>query len=93
MSIAAGNLVVRTKQGQVRGHVSDGVAAFKGIPYAAPPFGPNRFQSPQPPQSWEGVRGALEYGRVPPQPSYAAPFDQLLGNQGRPGEDCLNLNV
>ncbi len=93
MSIAARNLVVTTRQGQVRGDVSDSVAAFKGIPYAAPPFGPNRFQPPRPPQSWDGVRDALEYGPVPPQPPYAPPFDQLLGDQGRPGEDCLNLNV
>jgi len=93
MSIAAGNLVVTTRQGQVRGQVRDGVATFKGIPYAAPPFGRNRFLPPQAAPSWDGVRDALEYGRVPPQPPYASPFDQLLGDQGRPGEDCLNLNV
>ena len=93
MSIAAGNLVVTTRQGQVRGQLRDGVAAFKGIPYAAPPYGPNRFQPPRPPKSWDGVRDALEYGRVPPQPPYAPPFDRLLGDQGRQGEDCLNLNV
>jgi para-nitrobenzyl esterase len=93
MSIAAGNLVVTTRRGQVRGQVTEGVAAFKGIPYAAPPYGPNRFESPRPPQSWDGVRDALEYGPVPPQPPYAPPFDRLLGDQGRLGEDCLNLNV
>ncbi|HXN02013.1 MAG TPA: carboxylesterase family protein [Candidatus Dormibacteraeota bacterium] len=93
MSIAAGNVVVTTRHGQVRGQVTDGVAGFKGIPYAAPPFGPNRFQPPRPPQSWDGVRDALEYGRVPPQPPYAPPFDRLLGDQGSPGEDCLNLNL
>jgi para-nitrobenzyl esterase len=93
MSIAAGNVVVTTRQGEVRGQVADGVAAFKGIPYAAPPFGPNRFRPPRIVPSWDGVRDALEYGHIPPQPPYAPPFDQLLGDQGRPGEDCLNLNV
>jgi para-nitrobenzyl esterase len=93
MSIAAANLVVTTRHGRVRGRVADGVAAFKGIPYAGPPFGPNRFQPPRPPESWDGVRDALEYGRVAPQAPYAPPFDQLLGDQGRPGQDCLNLNV
>src|ERR1700737_1531265 len=93
MTIAASSLVVTTRQGKVRGQVSDGVAAFKGIPYAAPPFGPNRFRPPQPPESWDGVRDALEYGRVPPQPPYPPPFDRLLGDQRLTGEDCLNLNV
>ncbi|HEX9095822.1 MAG TPA: carboxylesterase/lipase family protein [Candidatus Dormibacteraeota bacterium] len=93
MSTAAGNLVVTTRHGQLRGQVTEGVAAFKGIPYAAPPFGPNRFQPPRPPQSWDGVRDALVYGAVPPQPPYPPPFDQLLGDQGLAGEDCLNLNV
>jgi len=39
------------------------------------------------------VRDAVEYGRVAPQPPYAPPFDRLLGDQGRQGEDCLNLNL
>ena len=66
MSIAAGNLVVTTRHGQVRGRVTDGVGAFKGIPYAAPPFGPNRFQPPQPPQAWDGVlaRVSAELARI-----------------------------
>ena len=93
MSIAADSVVVTTRQGQVRGQVSDGVVAFKGIPYAAPPFGANRFQPPRPREPWDGVRDASEYGRVPPQSPYSPPFDGLLGDQGVPGEDCLNLNV
>jgi para-nitrobenzyl esterase len=93
MSIAASSVVVTTGHCRLRGQVSDGVAAFKGIPYAAPPFGPNRFQPPRPPQPWEGVRDALEYGLVPPQSPYPPPFDRLMGDQGLAGEDCLNLNV
>src|ERR1700674_2284880 len=93
MSIAASSSVVTTRQGRLRGKVTDGVAAFKGIPYAAPPFGPNRFQPPRPPESWDGVRDALTYGQVPAQSPYPPPFDRLMGDQGRAGEDCLNLNV
>src|SRR5436305_15256494 len=93
MSIAASKVVVTTRQGQVRGQLRGGVAAFKGSPYAAPPFGPNRFEPPRPPESWDGVRDALEVGRIAPQAPYAPPFDALLGDQGIVGEDCLNLNV
>ena len=31
--------VVETRRGKLRGHLSDGVTAFKGVRYAAPPFG------------------------------------------------------
>ncbi|TMF61568.1 MAG: carboxylesterase family protein, partial [Chloroflexi bacterium] len=93
MSTAASTVVVTTRHGRLRGQVRDGVAAFKGIPYAAPPFGPNRFQPPRPPESWDRVRDALEVGRIAPQAPYAPPFDALLGDQGTVGEDCLNLNV
>ncbi|CAH1407387.1 unnamed protein product [Nezara viridula] len=33
------------------------IAAFLGVPYAAPPV---RFQSPSPPRKWEGIRNATE---------------------------------
>ena len=70
--------IVVTREGAVRGVVTDGVFAFKGIPYAAPPFGANRFRPPQPPAAWDGVRDALEYGPTAPKPPYPAPFDMIL---------------
>lgn len=86
-------IIVQTKQGAVRGASTNGVAVFKGIPYAAPPFGPNRFQPPQPHVAWEGVRDALEYGPTVPKPPYFPPFDALFSDPVIPGEDCLNLNI
>jgi para-nitrobenzyl esterase len=70
-----------------------GVAVFKGIPYAAAPFGPNRFRPPQSAAPWEGVRDALAYGPTAPKPGYPPPFDALLAEPAIPGEDCLNLNI
>ena len=39
------NAVVATRYGAVRGSVTDGIHTFKGIPYAAPPFGAFRSAS------------------------------------------------
>jgi para-nitrobenzyl esterase len=84
---------VRTSAGDVRGTVRDGVHAFLGIPYAAPPFGPRRFAAPQPAQPWDGVRDCTEFGPTVPKPPYTPPYDLLLPEPVIPGEDCLNLNV
>src|SRR6266571_5167935 len=83
------NTVVKTRYGEVRGSVADGVHTFKGIPYAAPPFGAYRLRPPQPVAPWSGVRDALSYGRKPPQP----PHPPWVPELAIPGEDCLNLNI
>jgi para-nitrobenzyl esterase len=85
--------VVSTRYGEVRGNIADGVNTFKGIPYAAPPFGGNRMRPPQPVAPWNGVRNALTYGPKAPQPPYPPPIDVLLPELAISGEDCLNLNV
>jgi para-nitrobenzyl esterase len=87
------NAVVKSQHGEVRGSSADGVHTFKGMPYAAPPFGPNRLQPPQPVEAWSGVRDALTYGPKPPQLPYPPPWDVLLPERGPLGEDCLNLNI
>jgi len=87
------NAVVKTRYGEVRGSVADGVNTFKGIPYAAPPFGTNRLRPPQPVAPWSGVRDALTYGPKSPQPIYPPPVDILLPEFAVSGEDCLNLNI
>jgi carboxylesterase type B len=87
------NAVVKIQHGEVRGSVADGVNAFKGIPYAAPPFGANRLRPPQPVAPWSGVRDALTYGPKSPQPPYPPPVLMLLPELTIPGEDCLTLNI
>jgi para-nitrobenzyl esterase len=85
--------VVETDRGRVRGVVSGGVAAFKGIPYAAAPVGDLRFAAPAPAPAWEGVRDATHYGPTAPKPPYRTPLDKLLPDPSIPGDDFLNLNV
>lgn len=86
--------LVSIRQGRLRGAVVDGVHVFKGIPYAAPPFGANHLRAPQAPEPWTGVRDALFDGPKPPQPPFPgtenapAPWDR-----SPVGEDCLNLNI
>src|SRR6266516_4440929 len=87
------NTDVRTQQGIVRGRIAEGVATFKGVPYAAPPFGANRFQPPRSAERWDGVREAFSYGPTVPKPPYFPPFDVLIPEPALPGEDCLNLNI
>lgn len=85
--------VVRTPHGDVRGRYEHGIAVFRGIPYAAPPFGPLRFRPPVPPEPWDGVRDAGAFGPTPPKPPYSEAFARLLADPVVPGDDCLNLNV
>ncbi len=75
-------LVVATQDGLLRGKHAEGVGQFLGIPYAAPPVGPLRWQAPQPARPWAGVRDATAYGNRCPQ----------LASQDGPrqeNEDCL----
>ncbi|GGQ76974.1 carboxylesterase/lipase family protein [Streptomyces pilosus] len=85
--------VIRTPYGAVRGRWERDAAVFRGIPYAAPPFGPRRFRPPVPPEPWDGVRDAGAFGPTAPKPPYSEAFAQYLSDPEIPGDDCLNLNV
>ncbi|EGX54497.1 carboxylesterase, partial [Streptomyces zinciresistens K42] len=93
MTAVPADPVVSTPHGAVRGRHEDGVAVFRGIPYAAPPFGPRRFRPPEPPEPWDGVRDAGAFGPTAPKPPYSDAFAQYLSDPDVPGDDCLNLNV
>ncbi|WP_369274159.1 carboxylesterase/lipase family protein [Streptomyces sp. R11] len=93
MTAVRADPVVSTPYGAVRGRYEEGVAVFRGIPYAAPPFGPHRFRPPVPPEPWDGVREAADFGPTPPKPPYSEAFAQYLSDPVVPGDDCLNLNV
>ncbi|MQY14785.1 Carboxylesterase [Streptomyces sp. RB5] len=84
---------VTVRQGRLRGRITDGVAAFRGIPYAPAPVGDALYRPPGAPPAWDGVRDAAEFGPTAPKPPYRPPFDALLGDPDIPGDEFLNLNV
>lgn len=86
--------VVMTKAGAVRGVLHNGVASFKGIPFAAPPVGPARLRPPQPRAPWDGTLDASAFGPKPPQAAYPPMVADLIPPEETPaGDDCLTLNI
>ncbi|WP_429460659.1 carboxylesterase/lipase family protein [Microbacterium sp. ZKA21] len=84
---------VTISTGILKGEADAGIRRFLGIPYAAPPFGANRFHEPQPPAAWEGVRDATAFGPTAPQLPYPGAIGELLGSVRIPGDDILTANV
>lgn len=97
--------VVKTRQGMLRGKVDEGLRVFKGIPYAAPPVGAQRWQPPRKPPAWKGVLDATQF-RAPCATVDGAKMadgrwikragaDFFIGVPVAPGasEDCLHLNI
>jgi len=86
-NVDASTLVVKTKQGLVKGVIAGNVCVWKGIPYAKAPVGALRFRDPQTPDSWTGVRDASAFGPVCLQ------MKRVLVDNEIQSEDCLFLNV
>ena len=96
--------VVKTTGGALQGVVADGVAAFKGIPYGAPPIGERRFLPPQRAAAWQNVLVAADYG-APAMQLYDRPHTgtplgfqlatvfTMRSDEKIDNEDCLFLNV
>ena len=77
---------VMTDKGAVQGALlSGGVAAFLGIPYAAPPVGALRFRPPAEALPWTGLLQATAFGPVCPRLNN---LGVVIGS-----EDCLTLDV
>lgn len=86
------NEPIRITGGVMSGVLSEGVRSFKGIPYAAPPVGPLRWQPPQAVVPWTDVRDGSAYGAECPQTPYPETSVYLRPAQPQ-AEDCLFLNV
>lgn len=83
--------VVRTTDGSVQGiTLSNGVRAFRGIPFAAPPVRELRWRPPQPAAKWQGVRAADRFAN---QCMQARVFADMMFRNSGVSEDCLYLNV
>jgi para-nitrobenzyl esterase len=76
--------------GKVQGVVANGIASFKGVPFAAPPVGANRWRSPQPVVGWEGVKTA---NALAPGCMQNTALAAQLGAPTAMSEDCLYLNI
>ena len=92
------NPVLTIEGGQIQGvELSSDVTVYRGIPYAAPPTGENRFRDPQPVIPWEGVRQMDTFGAIAPQAAYLPGtfYGDEFYWEGIPdaSEDCLFLNV
>lgn len=86
-------LQIRTRYGVVEGTESNGIGVWKGIPYGKPPIGPLRFQAPQPPEVWEGIRTATSFGPCSMQPGGGAEGLFGMAEAAVFSEDCLYLNI
>ena len=84
--------MVETAQGRVEGTTQNGIHSFMGLPFARPPLGRLRFQPPQPPEPWSGVRSATRNGPAPIQAAVPL-FRFLNAGAARQSEDCLYLNI
>lgn len=81
--------LVQTTGGELRGFEADTQTwQFLGIPYAQPPLGDLRWQAPQTPDAWDGVRDAIAWSDQAAQ----NPGLERFGEGGM-SEDSLYLNV
>lgn len=87
-ALFAADTEVRTIYGPITGVEKDGVRAYLGIPYAAPPVGALRWKAPEKPAPWSAARACTEFGPACPQ---------NVGGYGKiePQDEagCLTMNV
>jgi para-nitrobenzyl esterase len=83
--------IVATESGSVQGVAEDGVAAFRGIPYAASPVGDLRFAAPRQHPKWSGPRDASRPG--PSVPQGASRLEAVMGPRTSDWDEDGSLTV
>lgn len=81
---------VKTSYGILEGLDISGIKTFKGVPFAAPPTGDNRWREPQPLHPWQGIRECHDYA---PDPMQEPIFGDMNFGADSISEDCLYLNI
>ena len=75
------------------------ITAYKGIPFAAPPVGENRWRAPQPCPDWEGDYLAHDFAPIPLQVRQELDDNNIYTREWAVdpdiamSEDCLYLNI
>lgn len=91
---AASSVIIETPLGRLRGQSVEGVASFKGVPYAASTAGANRFRPPVALSPWTGEKEAIAFGASAPQVSGPSPAEFAWYWSSVPAsEDNLSLSV
>ncbi len=81
--------IVETRYGKIQGVQVGNVTVWRGIRYAKPPLGELRFRPPQPPDRWDGIADATQFGPV----AYQVRNPLFETETVALSEDCLRLNV
>ena len=92
---------VKIEGGEIRGipAADPRVTAFKGVPFAAPPVGENRWRAPQPVVPWEGVKECYTFAPISMQHIPGLDLNNIYSREWNVDptipmdEDCLYLNV
>ncbi|MCC5895219.1 MAG: carboxylesterase family protein [Alkalibacterium sp.] len=92
---------VKSENGLIQGlpAADPRISVFKGVPFAAPPVGPNRWRAPQPAPNWEGTLKAFEFAPISMQATPGVNKDDFYSREWHVDpnvpmdEDNLYLNV
>ena len=93
--------VVHVESGIVQGlsAADPRITSFKGIPFASPPVGENRWRAPQPVHNWEGNLKAHDFAPISMQAPTVIDVNNIYTREWSVDpdlpmdEDCLYLNV